>query len=226
MNIFHRARHLLSLDNFATAARNIMSVDHSMSVPDDQYVLRMLVKSPDTRGFAIPDELEWARSTIMLATSLQESVFINHPYVYITVRSGVVKTTTDNEWHVDGFSMRVPHLPEQNYIWSSCHPTEMLDQRFAIPADFDPFKHNIHTYFQNNADSSKIKLLDSQKLHIIDPYVVHRRPAVPAGTQRAFVRISFVPIEIEDDTCTPNPLLPRKFYNRQDIRKTLVSYPN
>ncbi len=224
MNIFHRAHKLLSLSLYENAARNVMSVVHTMSVPADQYVLRMLLKTPDTRGYVIPDELEWVRPTLTLAASLQSSLFVDHPFVYVTVRSGVVKTTADSEWHVDGFSMRTPHAPEQNYIWTDCHPTEYLDQQFTIPADFDPFAHNLHTYFHDNADSTKIKLLGSQKLHIIDPYVVHRRPQVPVGTQRAFVRISFVPIEIEDDTCTPNPLLPRKFYNRKDIRKTLVPY--
>jgi hypothetical protein len=195
-----------------------------MDVPKEQHILRMMVKTPDIDVCKLPDELMWIKPALDAVANVQHISFGMHPFVYITVRSGVVKTTADGLWHVDGFSMRTPHKPEQNYIWTNSHPTEVLDQQFSIPADFDPLKHNLHTYFQDNADNSKIRLLDSGFLHIIDPYVVHRRPAVPVGTQRSFVRISFVPIEIEDDTCMHNPLLPQKFYNRIDIRKSLVSY--
>jgi len=197
-----------------------------LDVPENQYILRMMVRSPETNGFVIPDELAWISPTLANICQFHDMVFHDRPYVYVTVRSGEVKSVTDDEWHVDGFSMRVPHKPEQNYIWSDCYPTEVLDQRFVIPEDFDPFKHNIHTYFQDNADPSKIKSLKERHLCIIDPYVVHRRPQVPVGTKRAFVRISFVPIEIEDDTCTPNLLLKKKIYNRIDIRKSLVPYIN
>ena len=57
------------------------------------------------------------------------------------MRSGLVTSITDDEWHVDGFSMRVPQVPEQNYIWSDVYPTEQLWQRFKIPQTFDPKRH-------------------------------------------------------------------------------------
>ncbi len=224
MNIFQRSDSLLSLSNFKKADQTVLSFAHDMVVPDEQYILRMMVKSPDTDGFVIPDELDWAHDTLIYLNDLQKKMFVSHPYVYITVRSGEVKSVTDDEWHVDGFSMRVPHLPEQNYIWSNCYPTEVLNQQFIVPQDFDPLKHNLHTYFQNKADSSKIQLLKEGNLCIIDPYVVHRRPQVPVGIKRSFVRISFIPVEIEVDSCTPNPLLTKKFYNRKDIRESLVAY--
>ena len=34
----------------------------------------------------------------------------------------------------------------------------------------------------------------------------------------------FYTVEIEDNTCTPNPLMPIKHYSREDIRKTLTRY--
>lgn len=150
---------------------------------------------------------------------------IRTQFVYITVRSGPVVSVTDDLWHVDGFSMRVPHPPEQNYIWSNCHGTEWLDQEFVLPSDFDPMRHNIHQYFQDRARPENIRVLEPHVLYGIDPYVVHRRPQVPAGVFRTFFRISFVPIEIEDDTCTVNPYLPReKPYARKDIRERLARY--
>ena len=51
-------------------------------------------------------------------------------------------------------------------------------------------------------------------VYVFDPYVIHRRPPKAFGTQRTFVRVTFVPIEIYDDACTSNPLLPSKVYNR------------
>lgn len=226
MNIFQRCNNLLDPSIFEKATGEILQAQHdNLVVPDDQYILRMLVKSPETEGkFWIPTELDWLGETIKQSSILQEHAFRPQPYVYVTVRSGIVRSVTDDEWHVDGFSMRVPHVPEQNYIWSDCYPTEVLDQQFVIPEDFDPLKHNIHTFFQDRADASNIKTLKEKHIAFIDPYIVHRRPTVPVGTKRCFFRISFVPIEIEDDTCTPNPLMPKKVYNRTDIRKTLVRY--
>lgn len=95
-----------------------------------------------------------------------------------------------------------------------------------LPADFDPFRHNIHNYFQDVAKEENIRTLKERTLYGIDPYVIHRRPSVPVGTMRTFLRVSFVPIEIEDYTCTDNPLMPRqKPYGRVDFRTTLVRYP-
>lgn len=193
-------------------------------MPKDQYILRMMIRGPGHANFQIPPELEWIRPSVELVNRYQDKMFDYRPYVYVTVRSGIVSSTTDDVWHVDGFSTRVPHVPEQNYIWSDKHPTEVLDQTFSIPSSFDPLVHNIHQYFQDRAHPTCIHSLQEKHIALIDPYVVHRRPWVRRMTSRCFFRISFLPIEIEDDTCTPNPLLPRRTYNRPDIRKTLVRY--
>lgn len=226
MKISERCNKLLHPYVFEKADRHITQLLlDDIVVPEDQYILRMMIKSPETvDSYLIPDKLQWLAETIKRVSRVQEGSFRSQPYVYVTVRSGVVRSETDDEWHVDGFSMRVPHVPEQNYIWSNCYPTEVLDQQFVIPEDFNPLKHNIHTFFQDRAEQKNIKALKEKHVAIIDPYIVHRRPKVPVGTKRCFFRISFVPIEIEDDTCTPNPLMQKKVYNRTDIRKTLVRY--
>ncbi len=195
-----------------------------LNAPDDQYVLRMLVKTPDTNGYVIPPELEWLRKAITDLDVVQNKLFVPHPFVYVTARVGEVRSTTDDVWHVDGFSMRFPHAPEQDYIYTAENaPTEWLDQRFEIPADFDPFKHNIHHFFQDRADESKVKRFLPEMFYAVDPYIVHRRPTQLAD-RRVMVRVSHIPIEIEDDTCTQNPLLPTKVYGRTDIRTKLVRY--
>jgi len=228
MDIVDRSKENLNLTIFAKANNEYVQTtsveEDDIPVPQDQYILRMMIRAPWTDGFVIPEELKWIEGTVEYLDQFQQSMFGNHPFVYVTVRAGEVKSVTDDMWHVDGFSMRVPHLPEQNYVWSDCYPTELLEQSFSIPEDFDPFKHNLHTFFQDNADESKIYNVKPKRICVFDPYIVHRRPTIPAGTMRRFFRISFVPVEIEDDTCTPNPLLPSKVYGRKDIRNVLVPY--
>lgn len=193
---------------------------------DEQYILRMMVKRPE-ESWKIPTELDWLKETIFSCEKLQEKAGIPVNYVYVTVRHGIVKSVTDDAWHVDGFSMRTSHVPEQNYIWANNHPTEVLEQEVHLPPDFDPMKHNIHEFFQDVADAKNIRTLLAGVVAGIDPYVIHKRPRVPEGTHRTFFRISFVPIEIEDDTCTINPLIPRPTpYGRDDIRKRLARYEN
>lgn len=193
----------------------------------EQRILRMMIRSPETVTFQIPEYLEWLAPTICLANDIQEDRGIRSPYVYVTVRHGIAQTNEfrDDVWHVDGFSMRKAHIPEQNYIWANRSGTEVLNQEINLPDDFDPFKHNIHQYFQDVAAEKNVAVLDTHVLYGIDPYVVHRRPVVTAGTQRTFFRISFIPIEIEDDTCMVNPLIPRpRPYGRADIRHQLSRY--
>lgn len=225
MTLYDRAKHLLSPRNPFGQPVYCVGQGPTIVPPDDpQMVLRMMVRTPDTGGMRIPTELEWLRNAIVFCDDIQTENNIRNPYVYVTVRHGLVSSITDDLWHVDGFSMRVPHPPEQNYIWTSCYGTEVLNQKMRLPADFDPMKHNIHRYFQKNADETNVQVLDPGKLYAIDPYVIHRRPKL-SQVWRTFFRISFVPIEIEDDTCTVNPLIPRlKPYGREDIRLRLKDY--
>lgn len=227
MNIdfIRRANTLLNLVDYADMSSPILMGVNMANFPDEeQHILRMMVRSDESPEFFIPDELKWLKDEILCADSFQKKNNLDNQFVYITVRHGVVTSKTDDEWHVDGFSMRVPHVPEQNYICSIGTPTEYLDQGFDIPADFDPNIHNLHHLLQDMADETKIKSLTSDEIYMIDPYCVHRRPKVEEGTFRSFYRISFIPIEIEDDSCTQNPLLPVKNYNRTDVRKSLKRF--
>jgi len=198
--------------------------DSLISCPyERQYVLRMMIRNKD--WFFIPDELSWMKPQIYELERLQKWNRLDNPFIYVTVCHGIVTSELDDDWHVDGFSTRFEHLPEQNYICSSVNPTEYLEQSFDIPSDFDPLKHNIHTFYQDRADNSKVRQCEANKVHLIDPYCVHRRPKGTNGIVRTFWRISFIPIEIEDDTCTINNLMPfQKKYGRKDIRETLTRY--
>lgn len=219
-----RANRLLSLKGFSRCvpAIPIFQSDVKPDV-DRQYVLRMMLRS-DTLPLSIPPELNWIKDTIHKLIAYQESYGLNNPFIYFTVRHGIVDSVTDDHWHVDGFSLRFPHVPEQNYIFTDVCPTEILLNAWNISDDFDAMKHNLHTFFQERAEDGLVVRNEPGWVYAIDPYTVHRRPSVTQGTMRTFWRLSFVPIEIEDDTCTRNPLFPEKHYGREDIRKRLVAY--
>jgi hypothetical protein len=217
-----RALHAINLQQFnAENSPELVDVI-PLAVPDErQYVLRMLIRKP-FQDFKVPSELGWLMPLIWAANEYQKNVVqVIHPYCYLTVRSGLVESVTDDEWHTDGFSMGITHLPEQNYGWSNIHPTEFVNKAIKLPSDFSPFKHNLHQYIQDTLvkEPVPINVGYSNTLYCFDPYVIHRRPQVPAGVKRAFVRISFTPIEICDDGNTQNPLLPVMPYNRDAVKE-------
>lgn len=191
------------------------------------YIKRMLIRFHNDE-YKLPFSLLPLKDFIHAATCWQENVIgIKHPFVYLTVRHGEVTSETDDEWHVDGFSTRITHLPEQNYIWSNHSPTEFVNKKFKIPKDFDPLKHNIQTFFQNRIkEKDKLTML-SKRVYCIDPYVIHRRPFIEPNIHRTFVRLTFSPILIADDTNTQNYLLPVPKFSVdgvKDFRNKLKDY--
>lgn len=219
MGIEDRARTALNLDQYSgiNSPEKLGYLD--LDTPENrQYILRMLVREP-FGGFKVPDELLWLKPLIEAASNHQEQMGIRQPYCHITVRHGEVTSEKDDEWHVDGFSMNVTHLPEQNYAWVNRYPTEYLERSFDIPGDFDPQKHNIHLLLQDLLGGDEnVKTFDEETAYCFDPYVLHRRPQVPTGIERTFVRVSFCPMEIEDVNNTQNPLLPRD-YDRDGVEE-------
>lgn len=194
----------------------------------EQYVLRMMIRK-NGGEFFIPNELKWLESLILYTKEKQiQDGMPDQPFVYVTVRHAkTIMSKTDDIWHVDGFSMRVPHPPEQNYLLVLGEsPTQFLKQKIKLPNDFDPFVHNIHLFFNFEAIEDKKVVGDIGTLFRIDPYCIHRRPPIEKiNNFRTMIRISFIPIEIEDDTCFINPLMPKqKMFNRKDIRETLKNY--
>lgn len=195
-----------------------------------QYVLRMLLNEPHGE-LKIPEELLWTKNALEMAIKYQKNnVRIAHSHCYITVRHGLVDSVADDEWHVDGFSTKINHIPEQNYVWSNVSPTEYIkDQPIFFPIDFNPLKHNVHKYIQARVIfNDKMHTCESETMYCMDPYVIHRRPPVTEGMLRTFIRISFTPIPIMDHNNTKNPLLSDQWqvFSRDgvSIREQLKNY--
>ena len=225
IDLLARAARNINLSDFKQPAKPIKIERREYTVPyDRQYILRMMIRTPSSGGFCIPDELEWLKSTILDLDTIQKNNNLRNEFVYVTVRHGLVTSETDDIWHVDGFSMRTPHLPEQNYIWTDIEPTEYAEQSFEFPEPFDPLKHNIHWYFDERVRSENIKRCEEKTIYMFDPYFIHRRPKTTAGMMRTFWRVSFIPIEIRDGQCQQNPLLPVQSYSDGDIRDRLTRW--
>jgi hypothetical protein len=225
--VSERARQILSLDSFNEENDIDCVGNYKLECPfERQYILRMIVRHAHS-DWMIPDQLQWLKPLIMMAEEYQKEVIkIKHLCCYVTVRHGLVTSTSDDQWHTDGFSTKISHLPEQNYIVSNCFPTEYVRKAIKFPFDFDPLKHNVHKYLASQINDDDVKTLFSNMVYCMDPYNIHRRSVVPNNVVRTFARVSFTPIEVMDDNNTPNPLLQMPNYNRDgvQIRNRLIDY--
>jgi hypothetical protein len=211
-NVKKRSFNALNLKQYAENNKlDYLGQFENLEIPfKRQYILRCLIKEP-FGAFEIPESLEWIKPLIDASNKHQEDIIgIKQPFCYVTVRNGYVTSETDDEWHVDGISLNITHLPEQNYCWVNHSPTEYIEGTFNFPKDFSGLKHNIHLYFQDNVNEDhEIKKVIPYGLYCMDPYIFHRRPKFIENKIRTFVRISYTPIEIMDINNTENILLPR-----------------
>jgi len=229
MKFVERSKKALSLDQFNTPKEPDHVFDfNTASCPHDrQYILRMMIREPHG-VLLLPESLEWIRPMVEQADEVQRKAGIRHGFLYATVRHGICTSETDDEWHTDGYSEIISHIPEQNYIVTSNHCTEYISMPIDFPEDFDAIKHDMVGYINIAVEKQKpeVKTAKANAVYVFDPYVIHRKPAAANGKMRTFVRLSYLPIEIYDDKCEPNPLKQNRVYNRiaRATRDTLTPY--
>jgi hypothetical protein len=193
----------------------------------DYYILRMLIKN--TLGeYKLPDNLQWVYPLVQKAQAHQDVIGVAHSFCYLTIRTK--NSRTADEWHVDGFSTKITHIPEQNYVWVNKNPTLIATCKYNFPKEFNPRKHNIHWFFQDriNYDAIYMYQLDCSTIYCMDPYVIHKRPYITSNQSRGriFVRISHTPIEIADINNTINPLIQTNYTRDgiKDFRNSLIRF--
>lgn len=174
----------------------------------------------------LPKEYEWVRPMVESARAILSLRRLRYNFTYLTVRKYVDVGQTAEEPHFDGFSMRVSHIPEQNFVWSETKGTEYFVGRYYLPEGFHPMLHNINKCIclPEDEDGGWWEAKPSELIQF-DPYVLHKAP-VSDNKNRVFVRVSFVPIEIDDVNNTQNPLLPRTYTvdGVKSFRNTLLGY--
>lgn len=225
--IYTRAHDIFNQAAYNQASYPVFMGQRDITFPEQEiYLLRFLIKMPGS-DYLIPQKLAFIQDVIAEVAQYQQHNFPNYEerFVYLTVRSGPLKSVNEDEFHADGFQgISIPrHIPEQNYIWADCYPTVFAAQPYNVE-DLNPEIHNFHSYFNACTDPAHTYRAEERGLYIIDPYHVHARPTIPAGIQRSFFRLCFSPVEIRDDTNTPNPHLQRGPYNRDDIRNRLKTF--
>ena len=230
--IVDRSLKAISLEDFNDYNYPEFVCDLDLELPDEEVkVLRILIKDGFS-DFKIPENLMWTMPMVQKAYEYQtKKIKVKHSFCYLTIRKGIVNYEQDDEWHTDGFSQSITHIPEQNYIWTNNHPTEFYVKPIKFPKDFDTMKHNVHRYIQDqileNFEICRTCDYFAGQVFCIDPFVIHRRPKVTNNTDRAFVRVSFTPIEIADCNNTFNPELPRKYErDGRKWRENLERYQN
>ncbi len=227
-SVYTRATEIFSQDQYAfSSIPPLFLGKYDIDFPEEEiYALRYLIKQPGS-DFVIPQALSFLKEIIQSCASYQRKFFpdFDGRFVYITIRSGIVKSTNEDSFHVDGFQgLSVPrHIPEQNYIWADSYPTIFSLQSHFVE-HLDPQRHNFHDYFNRHTRANTLVPALEKSVYIIDPYHIHARPYIPPNTMRSFLRICFSPVEIRDDTNMINKWLPRGPYNRDDIRNSLISY--
>lgn len=193
----------VDIGNFNKKNEPIECFEYELQCPHKrQYILRRMIKNIH-KEFVIDKDIEWCKPIIEKCVNKQEELGIRQPFCYITIRHGIVDSATDDEWHTDGFSQVITHLPEQNYIATSNDCTEYIISPIKIPNDFDGLRHNIHWYIQEQIELIKptIQTAKENTFYLFSPYCIHRRPPSNNKKHRTFVRVTFTPIEICDDMC-------------------------
>lgn len=216
-NIQQRAFSALNLNQYSQVNKPDKIRKVKFDLPQEsQMILRMLIKNPYD-NYQLPKEVDWMDDLLFWTHKSQKNIGINQPFVYLTIRHGIANFEKDDEWHADGFSTNVTHLPEQNYVWVNKIPTEYVEQSFDFPKDFDPRIHNIHWFLEERVRNENIRICDPETIYCFDPYVVHRRPKVTQGIFRTFIRITYCPMEINDANNTINPLIETN-YKRDGVK--------
>lgn len=185
---------------------------------EKQMILRMLIKGKYNKLMAFPRELDWLESQIISIKTYDEILTgIDDSWIYVTVRHGPLCWETDDEWHFDGASLRTELIPERNYIFTSAPGFEYMEGTVVFRSDFDPVKHNLFQYVKSAA-VAQTRTAEPDTWYLVTPFVFHRRPEMPAGTPRTFVRITFPDIEIRDVNNTINPHFPTRSFGRDPVK--------
>ncbi len=125
--VYRRARECFNQEEYMYPApplylggKDIQTTEH------ESYLLRLLIKQPGS-DFVLPQKIGYLKDFIQDCSAYQRTHFpeFENRFVYITVRSGPLKSTKEDEFHTDGFQgISVPrHIPEQNYVWVDNNPT-------------------------------------------------------------------------------------------------------
>lgn len=195
-------------------------------------VLRCPIKRRGSDAVMLPSELAPLAPLVRHVLELEAQVNPDFPSFWCHLsfertRVGAGETQRVPGWHVDGFQgVRAPrHRIEHSYLWADRQPTEYCLQPFFL-SHLDPGRHNV--FAEMVAQAREVNAYAGLEGHayLVDPYLVHRSPAVAENCWRSFVRITVAETELEDPTNTANLSLgvPQNYPARSEARDRLHAY--
>jgi hypothetical protein len=125
-------------------------------------------------------------------------VDLSDKYLYITERTGTKEFTDIEEWHLDGFSRRIPCGSDTNFVWCSNNAPEFLQKEVFTPKGFDGRIHNINNYLNALFPNAKsIDIITAPAMYIckFNSYAIHRKPSFTG--HRCFLRLSILDLPIK-----------------------------
>lgn len=196
----------------------------------DINVLRLLIKSPNSKSIFLPESLFMFKDFVLNNINYHANFFDtkNEFFCYLTVRVSNYNDLyykNSMEWHIDGFQGgRIPrHKVEQNIFWMNKSPTQFLLQPMYCEG-LNPSKYDINHFFEKEADERFTFNIKEKALYMINPYNIHRVNKKRFSGKRVFIRLNFSPVLIEDNTNTENSKIVYNFKNRVDVRNFLSEY--
>ena len=176
----------------------------------------------------LPQEMSWLSESIEALYEMDTEITgisSENSWCYATVRSGPSPFPPDNEWHLDGGSLRTELIPERNYVYQPSFPLEYREGTVTWDEGFNPYLHNMFHYIRDYGTLGPIQAA-KEGWNLLWPNVYHRRP--PGDEDRTFIRITMADIEIRDARCNQNPMWPKqRAYGRNpaaSFRDQLSSY--
>ncbi len=226
--IFDRSSQIFNQSFYKNAIDPIELRKQEINIDKNINVLRMLIRNCDDQSMIVmPFELAPLIDMISYCVGFQQATCPanKNAFIYLTVRitDGDIYYKNSQTWHVDGFQGKERHIPEQDFIWSNCNPTEYA----VVPIfaeNLDPKVHNFSKFLEKCVDESDTQTCKENHIYLIDPYVIHRVSNKPFNKRRIFVRLTFSPVPIKDHTNTVNPFLVQQFPFREDPRNHLIEY--
>ena len=192
-------------------------------------VLRMPLKFPGT-DYRIPSEIAGVMPLLTRAAEYEAYINPQHDqcFCYITFDRSDVPAGKYHRYpgfHGDGVqgTKITPKVNvEHSYILVTDPGTEFCLQPFFL-THLDEAKHNFFLELDKQARESNVYGSLPGHLYLIDPYMVHRTPALSKAVRRTFIRITYAFTELQHPKNTVNPMFSGQEYDKyHDIRERLV----
>lgn len=195
-------------------------------------VLRCPIKTPGSQELFVPSELDCFVPLVLQVGELAAAHYKGFlgSHVHLTIEKTWLEPGQYQRvpgWHVDGLQgVRIaPHGTEHSWIWGDALPAQYCPQPFFLN-HLDSVRHNMFDEMYKQAREENVLERFSNRVYLIDPYVVHRAQLAKVGCWRTFARITFSDIELEDPANTINLSLAsaQDYPDRIEVRDRLYSY--